>query len=151
MAGERILLAMLCCSPRPSCRSKVGDPISTVLATRCVRWRTSRVSNLIPKLGKATNRCCAHAQLSPSSNDKPVRRINHRSLGKIWERTQNLKTPPKSHRISGPLIFVCSHNPKVVGSNPTAATKVPQTLQPAEFVSQWRFENVASLKTLLKS
>ena len=45
-----------------------------------------------------------------------------KNLGKIWERTQDLKTPAKSHRINGPCVFVCSHNPKVVSSNLTPAT-----------------------------
>ena len=44
-------------------------------------------------------------------------------LGRIWERTQNLETPSKSHRINEPLVLVRAHNPKVVGSNPTPATR----------------------------
>jgi hypothetical protein len=32
-----------------------------------------------------------------------------------------LLVPHKSHRINGPCIFVCSHNPKVVSSNLTPA------------------------------
>jgi hypothetical protein len=31
-------------------------------------------------------------------------------LGKIWERTQNLKMPAKSHRIKGPLALIRAHN-----------------------------------------
>src|SRR5713226_5204775 len=45
-------------------------------------------------------------------------------LGKIWERTQKLKTPAKSHRINGPCVFVRAYNPKVVSSNLTPATKI---------------------------
>jgi hypothetical protein len=43
-------------------------------------------------------------------------------LGKIWERTQSLKSPGKSHRINRPHFLVRSHNPKVVSSNLTPAT-----------------------------
>jgi hypothetical protein len=52
----------------------------------------------------------------------PHLEIDLLDLGKIWERTQDLKTPAKSHRINGPCVFVCSHNPKVVSSNRTPAT-----------------------------
>ena len=38
-------------------------------------------------------------------------------LGKVWEKTQNLQTPRKSHRINGPYVLVRAHNPKVVSSN----------------------------------
>jgi hypothetical protein len=43
-------------------------------------------------------------------------------LGKIWERSSVSKTLLKSHRINGPCLFVCAHNPKVVSSNLTPAT-----------------------------
>jgi hypothetical protein len=44
-------------------------------------------------------------------------------VGKIWERTQNLETSLKSHRINGPGVFVRAHkNPKIVSSILTAAT-----------------------------
>jgi hypothetical protein len=43
-------------------------------------------------------------------------------LGKIWERTQNLKTYAKSHRMNGPYVVIRAHNPKVVSSNLTPAT-----------------------------
>jgi len=53
--------------------------------------------------------------------------ISHQSLGKTWERTHDLKTPAKSHRINGPCVFVRSHNPKVVSSNLTPATILRNT------------------------
>ena len=43
-------------------------------------------------------------------------------VGKIWERTLNLRITDKSHRINGPNVPVRSHNPKVVSSNLTPAT-----------------------------
>jgi hypothetical protein len=43
-------------------------------------------------------------------------------LGKTWERSPSAQSPVKSHRINGSSILVRSHNPKVVGSNPTPAT-----------------------------
>ena len=42
--------------------------------------------------------------------------------GKIWERSPVAQSPVNSHRINGTDILVRSHNPKVVGSNPTPAT-----------------------------
>jgi len=35
-------------------------------------------------------------------------------VGKIWERTQNLKMPAKLHRINGPYVLVRAHKSKVV-------------------------------------
>jgi hypothetical protein len=43
---------------------------------------------------------------------------------RFWARTPESGNEAKSHKINGPCIFVCSHNPKVVSSNLTAATKV---------------------------
>jgi hypothetical protein len=45
-------------------------------------------------------------------------------VGKIWERTQNLKMPAKSHRINEPYAQLRAHNPKVVSSNLTPATNL---------------------------
>jgi len=45
-------------------------------------------------------------------------------VGKIWERTQHLKTLRKSHRINGPHILVRAHNPKVVSLNLPPATNL---------------------------
>jgi hypothetical protein len=45
-------------------------------------------------------------------------------VGKIWERTPESGNEAKSHRINGPRVFVCSHNPKVVSSNLTPATNL---------------------------
>ncbi len=45
-------------------------------------------------------------------------------VGKIWERTQHLKTLRKSHRINGPHILVHAHNPKVVSLNLPPATNL---------------------------
>src|SRR5712692_8080464 len=38
-----------------------------------------------------------------------------KTLGKIWERTQNLKTSCKSHRINGPTVLVRTHKTMVDG------------------------------------
>ena len=57
---------------------------------------------------------------------------------RFWARTPESGNEAKSHKINGPCIFVCSHNPKVVSSNLTATTKAllrqsfPQTPQPSE-------------------
>jgi hypothetical protein len=45
-------------------------------------------------------------------------------LGKIWERTAVAEILDNSRRINGPHVFKRSHNPKVVGSNPTPATSL---------------------------
>jgi hypothetical protein len=42
---------------------------------------------------------------------------------RFWERTLESGNEAKSHKINGPCIFVCSHNPKVVSSNLTSATR----------------------------
>jgi hypothetical protein len=44
------------------------------------------------------------------------------AMGKIWERYLVAGMSAKSHRINGPCVFVCAHNPKVVSSNLTPAT-----------------------------
>src|ERR1700732_4498048 len=47
----------------------------------------------------------AHAQLSPSLKEQPGRRISHRNLGKIWERSQNLKARPNRTESTGRLFL----------------------------------------------
>src|SRR5882672_6208525 len=44
-------------------------------------------------------------------------------VGKTWERSPAAQFSVKSHRINGSSNSVRSHNSKVVGSNPTSATK----------------------------
>src|SRR5882672_10892184 len=47
-------------------------------------------------------------------------------VGKTWERSPAAQFYVKSHRINGSSNSVRSHNSKVVGSNPTSATKPPR-------------------------
>jgi len=47
-----------------------------------------------------------------------------KGLGKIWERTPGFGIEAKLYRINGPHVPVRAHNPKVVSSNLTPATKI---------------------------
>src|SRR6266550_8021834 len=50
---------------------------------------------------------------------RPAATLPHKShigVRKNWKRTPIASSPVKSHRINGPYVFACSHNPQDVGS-----------------------------------
>src|SRR5215472_6882841 len=60
--------------------------------------------------------------LSENWSSLTPQRLSMFELGKDLGKKSEVKTSLKSHRINGPCDFIRSHNPKVVGSNPTPAT-----------------------------
>src|ERR1700732_4498046 len=84
-------------------------------------WSGRWESNTRPKLGKTTRLCRSCTVISFlegatwPANQPP-------KPGKDLGKKSKPESPAKSHRINGPFIFVCPHNPKVVSSNLTPAT-----------------------------
>jgi hypothetical protein len=93
----------------------------------CQRWQGVG-RNKFYSMNQSASCCLKYRQMvetaQPSCRDSApsLSRRLFRYVGKIWERSPVPLLPAKSHRINRPPVLVRSHNPKVVGSNPTPAT-----------------------------